>query len=81
MQEQKGDMHNGHSNGVKVGSTGNGGLNKLSNFGGMKGHKEMQCVRKFPEKAPAWWKEKNAKTKSASSNNEFSLTSFTDPAN
>ena len=42
----------------------------------MKGHKEEGCVKKFPEKAPSWYKEKVAKTKSASSNVEVSLTSL-----
>ena len=58
----KGDMHSGHLNGGNGDSTGDGGSNKLSNFCGMKGHKEAQCFKKFPEKAPTWWKEKNAKT-------------------
>ena len=42
----------------------------------MKGHKEAGCFKKFPEKAPAWCKEKTAKAESASSNVEVSLASF-----
>ncbi len=42
----------------------------------MKGHKETECYKKFCEKAPAWYKEKSAKTESASSNVEVSLMSF-----
>jgi hypothetical protein len=53
----------------KGGSIENGGSNKTCNFCGVKGHKEAQCFKNFPERAPTlWWKEKNAKTKLASLN-------------
>ena len=61
------------------GNTNNGGSNKTCNFCGLKGHKDTGYFRKFPEKAPPWYKEKTVKTESASSNVEVSFTSL-DPA-
>ena len=40
----------------------------------MKGHKESQCFKKNPEKAPAWWKAKNDKVESATLSVEVTLT-------
>ena len=42
----------------------------------MKGHKEAGCFKKFPKKAPAWYKEKTAKAESAASSVEVSLVSL-----
>ena len=42
----------------------------------MKGHKESQCFKKNPEKAPAWWKAKNNKAESATPSVEVTLTSI-----
>ena len=42
----------------------------------MKGHKEAECYKKNPEKAPTWYKEKAAKAEAASSSVEVSLTSL-----
>ena len=52
--------------------------NKTCNFCGVKGHKESQCFKKNPEKAPAWWKAKHDKVESAMPSVEVSLTSFAD---
>jgi hypothetical protein len=78
-KKQRGEMHGGCMNGDDEGNTNNGSSNKTCNFCGLKGHKESGCFKKFPEKAPAWFKEKSAKTKSASLNVEVSLMSL-DPA-
>jgi hypothetical protein len=45
----------------------------------VKGHKESQCYKKNPEKAPNWWKEKNAKMESALSSIDVTLMSLDDP--
>ena len=58
------------------GNTNNGGSNKMYNFCCLKGNKETGCFKKFPKKALAWYKEKNTKTKSASSNVELLLMSL-----
>ena len=42
----------------------------------MKGHKETGCFKKFPEKAPAWYKEKAVKAESAASSVEVTLASL-----
>ena len=42
----------------------------------MKGHKEAGCFKKFPEKAPAWYKDKTAKAESATSSVEVLLASL-----
>jgi hypothetical protein len=47
----------------------------------VKGHNKAQYFKKFPKKAPTWWKEKNAKIKSASSNVEVSFMSFVNLVN
>ena len=44
----------------------------------MKGHKESQCYKKNPEKAPNRWKEKNAKMESVLSSIDITLTSLGD---
>ncbi len=36
-------------------------MNKKCNFCGLKGHKEAECYKKHPEKAPVWYKEKTTK--------------------
>jgi hypothetical protein len=36
----------------------------------LKGHKETGCFKKFPKKAPAWYKEKNAKAETDASSME-----------
>ena len=66
-------MHGGCGNSDKGGNTGS---NKKCNFCGLKGHKEAECYKKNPEKAPAWYKEKAAKAEAASSSVEVSLTSL-----
>jgi hypothetical protein len=43
------------------------------NFCGLKGHKEAGCFKKYPKKAPAWFKEKTTKGESATSSVEVSL--------
>ena len=48
----------------------------MCNFCGLKVHKDEGCFKKFPEKAPYWYKEKTAKTESALSNVEVSLTAL-----
>ncbi len=48
----------------------------MCNFCGVKGHKESQCFNKNPEKAPAWWKVKNNKAKSATPSVEVTLMSI-----
>ena len=48
----------------------------MCNFCGLKGHKEIGCFKKFPEKAPAWYKEKIAKVESAASSMEVTLASL-----
>jgi hypothetical protein len=68
----KGELHSGFGNSDEGGNTGS---NKKCNFCGLKGHKEVECYKKFPEKAPTWYKEKAAKTEVASSSIEVSLTS------
>ena len=72
MQEMQREWHGGHTNGDSEGNTSS---NKTCNFCGLKGHKEAGCFKKFPEKAPAWYKEKNAKAETASSSVEVSLAS------
>ena len=68
----KGELHGGHTNGDSEGNTSS---NKMCNFCGLKGHKEAGFFKKFPKEAPAWYKEKNAKAKTASSSVEVSLAS------
>ena len=72
MQEMQREWHGGHTNGDSEGNTSS---NKTCNFCGLKGHKEAGCFKKFPKKALAWYKEKNAETKTASSSVEVSLAS------
>ena len=43
------------------------------------GHKESQCYKKNPKKAPIWWEEKIAKTESSSSRAKVMLTSLDGP--
>ena len=69
-------MHGGRNNGDSAGNTNNGSSGKTCNFCGLKGHEEASCFKKFPEKAPAWFKEKTAKAKSATSIMEVSLASL-----
>ena len=69
----KGELHSGHGNNNEGGNTGS---NKKCNFCSLKGYKEAECYKKFPEKAPAWYKEKATKTEAASSSIEVSLTSL-----
>jgi hypothetical protein len=71
-KKRKGELHGGHGNNDE----GSKSLNKKCNFCGLKGHKEAECYKKHPEKAPAWYKEKAAKTETASSNVEESLMSL-----
>ena len=63
-------------NGSNGGNTSNGGSNKRCNFCGIKRHKEAKCFKKNSDKASAWWKENQAKVKSATSNVEICLTSL-----
>jgi hypothetical protein len=72
----KEELHGGHNNGDSEGNTSNSGSSKTCNFCGLKGHKEVGCFKKFPEKAPAGYKEKTAKAESVSSSVEVSLASF-----
>ena len=65
-------MHGGRGNNDEGGNS----SNKKFNFCGLKGHKEAEWYKKHPEKASAWYKEKAAKTETASSNVEVSLTSL-----
>ncbi len=65
-------MHGGLANGDSEGNT----SSSKCNFCGLKGHKEAGCFKKFLKKAPAWYKEKTAKAKAASSSVEVSLVSF-----
>jgi hypothetical protein len=60
-------LHGGRNNGDSEGNTSNGGSGKTCNFCGLKGHKEADCFKKFPEKALAWYKDKTAKAESAAS--------------
>ena len=69
----KGELHGGCNNGDGEGNTNNGGSGKTYNFCGMKGHKESGCFKKFPKKAPAWYKDKTVKAESAASSVEVSL--------
>jgi hypothetical protein len=71
-KKRKGNLHGGRGNNDEGGNS----SNKKCNFCGLKGHKEAECYKKHPEKAPAWYKEKAAKTETASSNVEVSLTSL-----
>lgn len=48
----------------------------MCNFYGLKGHKETGYLKKLSEKAAEWYKEKSAKTESASSNVNVSLMPF-----
>ena len=50
----------------------------MCHFWGGKGHTDSQCFKKNPEKAPKWWKEKNAEAESASSSVEVMLMSLGD---
>ena len=75
-KKHKGELHGGRSNGESEGNTNNGGSGKTCNFCGLKGHKETGCFKKFPEKAPAWFKEKTAKAESAASSVEVTLASL-----
>ena len=45
----KGELHGGRENSNEGGNTGS---NKKCNFCGLKGHKEAECYKKFPKKAP-----------------------------
>ena len=72
----KGNLHGGRTDGDRGGNTKTGGSNKTCNFCGLKGHKEEGCFKKFPDKAPSWYKEKAANTKLALSNVEVSLMSL-----
>ena len=45
-------------------------------FCGLKGPKETGCFKKFPKKAPSWYKENVVKSETASSSVEVSLTSL-----
>ncbi len=71
-KKRKGNLHGGRTNNNNGGNS----SNKTCNFCGLKGHKEEGCFKKFPDKAPSWYKENAAKTESASSNVEVSLTSL-----
>ena len=62
----KGNLHGDRTDGDSEGNMKIGGSNKTCNFCGLKGHKEEGCFKKFPEKAPSWYKEKVAKIESAS---------------
>ena len=42
----------------------------------IEGHNEAQCSKKRPEKAPEWWRERNAKAQSATSSMEICLMSL-----
>jgi len=75
-KKHKGELHGGRSNGKSEGYTNNGGSGKTCNFCGLKGHKETGCFKKFPEKAPAWYKEKAVKVESAASSVEVTLASL-----
>ena len=46
-------------------SEGGSSSNKKCNFCGLKGHKEAECYKKHPEKAPKWFKD-GSKSESAS---------------
>ena len=70
----KGDLKGGHTRHSEGGNTGNSGSNKTCNFCGVTGHKEFQCFKKNPDKAPAWWKAKNDKAESAIPSVEVTLT-------
>ena len=72
-KKRKGELHGGRVNGDSEGNTSS---SKTCNFCGLKGHKEAGCFKKFPEKAPAWYKEKNSKAEAASSSVEVSLASI-----
>jgi hypothetical protein len=74
-KKRKGELHGGRGNSDGGGST---SLNIKCNFCGLKGHKEAECYKKFPEKAPTWYKEKAAtsKNEAASSSVEVSLMSL-----
>ena len=72
----KRELHGGHSNGNSEGNANNGGSGKTCNFCGLKGHKETGCFKKFPEKAPAWYKEKTVNAESAASSVEVTLASL-----
>jgi hypothetical protein len=56
---------------VEKPDTGNGGSNKTCNSCSIEGHNESQCYKKNPKNAPEWWKDKNAKVKSAMSSVEI----------
>jgi hypothetical protein len=75
-KKRKGELHGGRSNGNSDGNTSNGGSGKICNFCGLKGHKETSCFKKFPKKAPAWYKEKTVKAESAASSVEVTLVSL-----
>ena len=72
-KKRKGELHGGRANGDSEGNTSS---SKTCNFCGLKGHKEAGCFKKFPEKAPAWYKEKTTKAEAASSSVEVSLAKF-----
>jgi hypothetical protein len=74
-KKHKGELHDGHNNGNSEGNTNNGGSSKTCNFCGLKA-KEAGCFKKFPKIAPAWYKERTAKAKSAPSSVEVSLASL-----
>ena len=50
-KKRKGESHNGHGNSDGGGSTSS---NIKWNLCGLKGHKEAECYKKFPKKAPTW---------------------------
>lgn len=58
------------------GNKNNGSSNKTCNFCSFNWHKKTRCFKKFPKKAPAWYKEKSVKTESTSSNVEVLSVSF-----
>ena len=70
----KGDLKGSSTGQSEGGNTGNSGSKKMCNFCGVKGHKESQCFKKNPQKAPAWWKAKNDKAESAIPSVEVMLT-------
>jgi hypothetical protein len=75
-KKHKGELHGGRYNSNSEGDTNNGSSGETCNFCGLKGHKEAGCFKKFPEKAPAWFKEKTTKAESATSSMEVSLASL-----
>lgn len=60
----------------KGGNTNNGSSNNTCNFCSIEEHNEAQCNKKNHEKAPEWWRKKNAKAKSAMASMKICLTSI-----